>query len=402
MSGAGRVDRRALIAGRHRRVSAELALLDLLHVEGGSIPLLTDANWDRVVALAVREQVCPCVLASVRTRPGAEVPASARITLERMCSRTEAYGVIAHDQLSVLIRSLRAAGIAAVPIKGVALARFMYADGSLRPFNDLDLLISHRHRAAADRVLREAGYVTIPTAARALEDHGAQVYWDPSWRRLPVDVHWRFDAAPVWFGLDYEGMLRRAQVEMIETEPVHVLSPADMLVALSAHFVKHLWWGQPRLRYLRDIAEVTHRFRVDWGRVVDTAVEAPMIRSPLRVTLSTAARLTGALVPVEVISNLAPSRGLYVDRCLLALTRRRILRRQDWPFKPFVQIAAMRWLDGDTWDVYPKLAAWVVGSRWRRLAGGAMSVVGRVTFAAHRRRLSELPIHRRDIQDVEN
>jgi hypothetical protein len=298
------------------------------------------------------------------------------MTLERMCSRAAAHRAIAYDQLSAVMRCLRGAGAAAVPIKGVALAQFTYADGALRPFNDLDLLISQRHRATTDHMLREVGYITIGTGTRVVEDAGAQVYWDPSWRRLPIDVHWRFDTAPVWLGLDYEGILRRAHVEMIGTEPVQVLAPADMLVALSAHFVKHLWWGQPRLRYLRDIAEVTHRFRVDWGRVAETAVEAPMIRSPLRITLSAAARVTGALVPVEILSNLAPSRGRYVDRRLSDLTCRRILRRQKWPFKAFVQIGAMRWLDGDTWDVYPKLAAWVIGSRWRRLAGGARLVLG--------------------------
>jgi hypothetical protein len=208
-----------------------------------------------------------------------------------------------------------------------------------------------------------------------LELAGEEAYWDPSWRRAPIDVHWRFDMAPVCLGLDYEAILRRTGVEMIGTEPVLVLSPADTLVALSAHFVKHLWIGQPRLRYLRDIAEVAQRLRVDWDRVAETAVETPMTRSPLRTALSAAARVAGAPVPADVLRRLAPSRGTYVDRCLANVTCRRILRRQTWPFPTVGQIAAMRWLDRDAWDVYLRLGAAAATSRWRRLTAAALRLL---------------------------
>jgi len=297
-----------------------------------------------------------------------------------MCSRGAAHNGAAYDQLGAVLRCLRLGGVAAAPIKGVALARFVYADRALRPFTDLDLLISAGHRAAADRALGEAGYVTAPAGGRTLEDAGAKVYWDPSWHRVPLDVHWRFDAAPVRLGLDYEVILRRAHVVMIGDEPVRVLSPADMIVAACAYFVKHLWWAQPRLRYLYDIAEVTRRFRVDWDRVAETAAQSPMTRSPLRVTLSAAARLTDAEVPAGVIADLGPSRGRFLNRRLSDVTCRRILHRQTWPFKAFVQVAAMRWMDGDTWEIYPKLAAWIVGSRWRRFAGEPGRIWERATL----------------------
>jgi hypothetical protein len=78
----------------------------------------------------------------------------------------------------------------------------------------------------------------------------------------------------------------------------------------------------------------------------------------------------------------------------LELTCRRILRRQTWPYPAFVQIAAMRWLDGDTWHIYPKIGVSVAGFRWRRLVDAALPVRARRAMRVHHRRRSTLPIAR--------
>lgn len=351
-------------ARRGPLTTVEAALLDFVRPGGTLAPALTGPEWERVVALAVREQVSPLVLAALRERHGA-APASALTALEQVSLRTAAHGAAAYAQLTAVLQCLRAAGVAAALIKGAALARFAYGDSALRPFNDLDLLISRRDYPAADRAVREAGYVTLQVGRRSL-GAGEQVYWDPSWRHVPIDLHWRFDADPLRLGLDYDAMLRRACAGTIDAEPVLVLSPADTLVALSAHFVKHLWGSRPRLRYLRDMAEVVRRHRVDWGAVASAAVEAPRARSPLRLALAAAACLTDASVPAEVFRALAPSRGTRVDRYLRGLVCRRILRR-DTPFAALIQVAAVRWLDRDAWDVYPRLTAAVLDTQGRRV-----------------------------------
>src|SRR5579864_8188709 len=342
-----------------RLSAAERTVLDLVHPNGPTVPPLTGAEWDRVVALAVREQVAPLVLAGLRQGCGGEVPASVLIALETISLRTSAHAAAAYEQLTAVLRRLRAAGTAVALIKGAALARFAYADSTLRPFNDLDLLVSRHELVAVDRALREAGYATAPAGAHGRRDAGERVYWDPAWRRVPIDVHWRFDADPLSLGIDYEAVLRRARAEVIDTAPVLVLSPADTLVALSAHFVKHLWGSQPRLRYLRDIAEIVRGSRVDWDVLAETTMKAPMASSPLRLTLSAAARLTGARVPGGVLAALAASRGARADRWICDVVCGRILRR-DAPVAALIQVAVMRWLDRDIWDTYPRLTAAVV------------------------------------------
>ena len=355
-------------ASSPRIPTPEDALVQLLHLREHPVPQFGRREWDRVVSLAVWEQVCPLLWARVRASD-IGVPGSTCAMLERLARRSAERGAVAYEQAAHILTSLRSAGVPAALLKGAALARFTYHNDALRPFHDLDVLIAEHDRALAESVLSAEGYVTSRAPSAQMSDAGARVYWDPYRRRLPVDLHWRLDAAPVLFGLDSRRMLARARWV---AEGAAVLSPADLVVALAVQFVKHLWWGQPRLRYLRDLAEVVERHSVVWDDVIDTVRTAPLSRSPIRLTLAAASNLLGAHVPSGAMLQLAPCRGRFIDRGLSLLMSRRPLCRQAWPFKPFVQVAAMRWLDRDRWAIYPRLAAWVLASRCRRVTDRRM------------------------------
>lgn len=357
------------------RITAAQLFVDLLRPDGGTPPVPSKREWDLLSALAVREQMSALVLAAANQRYGDSVPEEIRGALVDDDNRARAHAAAAFEQLAAVLRRFCRAGVAVALIKGAALSRFAYPGGG-RGFLDLDLFVRASDRGAAARVLQEAGYVTVRDRARAVENAGEQVYWDPSWRRVPIDVHWRLDSAPVCLGLDHDGMLRRARSENVDTEPVLLLTPADTLVALSAHFVKHVWGCRPRLRYLRDVAEVTRRWSVDWGQVAQAAVDAPRARSPLRVTLGTAAELMGAPVAPAALGRLAPRGGALVDRYLRASIRRRVLEG-DAGAAALLQVALMRWLDGDTASIFPRLLADFFDSRTRRLAANVLGVRGR-------------------------
>jgi hypothetical protein len=354
-------------------MTAAGALLDLLRGDVRPAPALTEDVWDRVAALAIREQA-PLVLAAVRARGGAPAPDVALTALAREVRRNAARAQAAYEQLAAVLRRFRAAGVPVALIKGAALAQFVYEDPAVRPFHDLDLFISGADRAAAQRALGDGGYTPVP--AGQLEAADEQVYCDPAWRGLPIDVHWRLDALPLRLGLDGDAMLRRARPAAIGGEPVLVFAPADAAVALAAHFTKHLWRSRPRVRYLRDIAELARRVDVEWMRVAAAAAAAPLMRSPLRLALSAAVRLLGAPVPQELLDGLAPSRGRGAARRLEDRVVRRIVRR-DSPAAALVQVAVMRWLDGDAPSVYGRLTAAVLTVQARRFVAAVLGVHSR-------------------------
>lgn len=309
---------------------------------------------------ARREGLAPLVHATVRAAgartPGPDEPEPppelAMVPWEVSAELAAAYAASAgaasalYDQLAAVIDGLRAAGISALVLKGAALARGVYQDPALRPFSDLDLLV---HPGDIDRVhlmLTGLGYDIrqgAPSDADRTWRHG-RGYFDPARRRVPVDVHWRYAGYPLMIPIDYEEVFTRALPFAVDGRAAAMPAGADMVVALSVHFLRDLWYGKTRVRYLRDIAEVSGREEVDWERLPRLVEASPLLRSPLFLALGAAAALLGAPVPVETLAVLRPGRWGVISRMLLARMSRRIMRA-DRPLAAVGQVAVMRGLD---------------------------------------------------------
>jgi hypothetical protein len=84
---------------------------------------------------------------------------------------------------------LAAAGIRALPMKGVDVAFNVYPNPACRPMSDVDILVSPDDYGAAEGVLEREGFVSFPRAAR----------WWPgrafTRKGVTVDLHWSPAAA---------------------------------------------------------------------------------------------------------------------------------------------------------------------------------------------------------------
>ncbi len=362
--------------GRGPGPASELSLLRLVHLHPEPMLSLSPTEWDAVLRLAFREQVGPLAYAALQTAEG-RVPPPVRDALARSYAQAAQAAAQAYAQVTELLRVLRSRDVAPVLLKGAALARFAYGDAALRPFNDVDLLVPLGQVDIVHHALRLAGYMvaggTISAADRTWR-HG-RAYYDPQGRQISVDVHWRFAGYPLQVSLDYDGILGRAGEVMLAGEPARVLAPADMVVALCIHFLRDVWDGRPRLRYLRDLAEIVRRQAVDWPQVVGMVTETPAIRAPLYLTLAAAAELVGAPVPATLIAVLHPARWPVRGHFLLRWISRDLLRSRRPP-RGLLQMTMIRWLDGGV----PGMLRWMwmlfaaprslVGSRlrwWRAL-----------------------------------
>ncbi len=345
----------------------DAVLLHLVHTGGSPLHPIPRAAWARVLDLSFREQVSPLIARAVEEQCCGSVPEDVRAVLRAAYDDSVRRTASAYAQLADVLAALRAEGITPALLKGAALGRFTYPDGALRPFADLDLLIAVDGRGAAEWALRRIGYVAdARISRRASPVQGEDLYYHPFWRRLPVDVHWRYDAPPLVMPVDYEGVFARAVTVRMGAETALLLSPADMIVALSLQFVKHLWESRTRLRYLRDIAEVTRRHPVDWECVLAATRAVPSLCSPLRLTLAASVSLVGARVPPDVLAALRPRRGPGVDRWVQRWMTARVLRRES-PLACLLQVGAIRWLDGEASSGYLRLAGWVLGVQRRRV-----------------------------------
>jgi hypothetical protein len=327
--------------------AAERAALRLLHLAEPPLEPLSPSAWDVVLQLVLRERVGPLVHRRLHGEQAA--PATVRAILEHAAARSRAAAADAYAQLAELLRLLEAAGVEPLVLKGAALAGPTYGDAALRPFSDLDLLVRQADIDAADRALREAGYAISggrPSEVDRTWRHG-RGYFDPRGRRLPVDVHWRLAGYPNLLELDHGQFFARGVRAPARGLTVPVPSAADMIIALAVAFLREFWYGKPKLRYLRDVAEVTARHAVDWALVERVSDGAPLLRFATRLGLEAAAEMFGAPVPDAARARSARERWPRLARRLRGRVLGRVLRREH-PLEAIATVAAMRWLDGDT------------------------------------------------------
>lgn len=305
------------------------------------------ATWPTIVQLILREQVAPLALRALDGRAGDELDA-VRSTLRLMQREAAANELQHYRHLGHIIKTLRTAGIEAVVLKGAALARWTYREVGLRPITNLDLLVRTEAIPAVHRTLLQAGYSTAHGVPNASEQRlwQGQVYYDPAWRRSPVDIHWQYAGAPFFFEIDYAGVFARSRPVIVDGEYVLVPSAEDMLIALSIHFLRESWHGAPRLRYLCDIAEVAYSHAINRVDLIDLAGQTPGLGPALYLTLGASVQLLGAPLTEAVFERLRPNRSSAVMQWLGERIYRHLFRK-DRPAAALLQLALLRWLDGD-------------------------------------------------------
>jgi hypothetical protein len=132
-----------------------------------------------------------------------------------------------------LARAFRDAGISWMLLKGPAIARRLYDDGTQRPYSDVDALVHPDEYAAAESILDDIGYERVPYSTRSTAEHASP------WRKsngAEVDLHRSFahlNSAPsaVWSALSRDATSLRV---LREDVPVPALPALALIVALHA------------------------------------------------------------------------------------------------------------------------------------------------------------------------
>ena len=167
-------------------------------------------------------------------------------------------------ELFLVLDTLSAAGIQAVPFKGPTLAAMAQGDVALRHFCDLDILILSRDWPRAKQALVAAGF----TAKHELTAREEKAYvaslcdftFHHGRARNILEMHWDF--VPRFFNIriPLRQLLARTQTVDVCGRRVPTLTPEDLLLCLAVHGAKHAW---SRLCWLSDIAHLIYRADLD-------------------------------------------------------------------------------------------------------------------------------------------
>lgn len=229
------------------------------------------------------------------------VPPTAVESLVRYRSDLAARNLYLTRQLLEILDALEGEGIVAVPYKGPALAVSAYGDLGLRPFGDLDIVVSERHALAAKALLEARGYRSqIPRTDSERAGGLPRSYYAFPLRsaddRVLVEVHWKLSHS---LPLTVEHLLMGAESLPLLGSTVPGMCPEQLLLVLCAHGTKHAW---DRLEWTCAIAHLIRRSpALDWERVVAQARSVGASRS-VALGLVLATRLAGAGVPPAVLA----------------------------------------------------------------------------------------------------
>jgi hypothetical protein len=217
----------------------------LLAILRGNEPAM-EPDWDAVLKLAQEEHVLPLaahrLLQSGHAQPEA-IPQ--RLLLEQRDATLTAFFWTA--QLTGLLREFAAAGIEVILLKGPSLAERIYGGAALRVSRDLDLLVRKGDYGAAEALLARVGF----TPSARPDDYHRQ------WHRGTAVVELHFDIEnPLAIDFHIAGAWQQSQESVFNGQPCRLLAPADELLFLCIHGVRHRF---ERLSLVMDIALAMER-----------------------------------------------------------------------------------------------------------------------------------------------
>jgi hypothetical protein len=280
--------------------------------------------WEQVLMLANRHGVLPQLHRFLLTHPGIAPPEAVSGTLRQHVFRIGRRNLELAGELARLVRALQRADVRPLPYKGPTLGMQAYGELSSRQFEDLDLLLPQADLQAAISVFRSLGYQLYPRVTPAQERSyyrsECECWLASADETISVELHWSVRERLYGFNLDLEAAARRARPIRIAGVEVPSLAPEDLLLALAAHGIKHVWH---RLKWIGDVAGVVTRHpELDWARVLQEAralratrlVLLPLLLCELLLGLSLPPEVKGAVrEPDRLLAN-------DVARLLLAMS----------------------------------------------------------------------------------
>jgi hypothetical protein len=194
-----------------------------------------------------------------------------------------------------LSAELASAGVRAVVLKGPAVAHAVYPDPSMRPFGDLDLLVSGADWRGACEVLRSAGIARdLPEPRPGFDERFGKAATHSHPSGLQVDLHRTLVLGPFGLWLDPGELLRHTETFELAGRRLERLDRTGMLLNAALH--AGLGASPPLLLPIRDVAQAAADPGVDWERLEGWASRWHL-RAPLAHAFAAASRELGAGLP---------------------------------------------------------------------------------------------------------
>lgn len=186
-------------------------------------------------------------------------------------ARTVASNLRRDSMTAEVLRSFEARGVQAILLKGPSVARWLFADDRSRTYSDSDLLVRPADRAAAERLLRDTGYlppVEQDEMPEWWQEHG--VPWQHPATGHLVDLHRTLPGVLVEDDRAWS-LLSASRVSLdVGGFAAHTLS----IPARSLHVALHATQHGPNEVVLRDLDRALELVEFDtWRQAAELAAQ---------------------------------------------------------------------------------------------------------------------------------
>jgi hypothetical protein len=254
-------------------------------------------DWSRFAALAQRHRVAGFVHRGLLAA-GVQVPPSIALSSRKAAARN----LNLLREAGEIAALLTEAGIAAVFLKGAALAERAYQNQGVKQTLDNDLLVSTADVPATIAVLEEAGYMLADPPVilnrqrlSVLVSLVKECTFVHPVRRVMVDLHWR--ASSIRGLLCESALLRDAEIIEVAGLKIPALPAETLMVYLAVHGARHGW---ARLKWLADFNALLATLNPEGLAAIRERARRDGAAQCMDLALFQASRLFGTAVPRDV------------------------------------------------------------------------------------------------------
>jgi hypothetical protein len=180
--------------------------------------------------------------------------------------------MLLYHQLKGILKRFHEDNIPVIPLKGSYLAERVYGNIGVRPMSDIDILVKQEDLLRVEEILLDRGFTPEQGVREIFENitHFNYTLIEKQMHMM-IEVHWNLLPARENLSVDIDQIWRQSLPSAISDVPVRELSPEDLLLHLTVHASKHVFYNG--LRMVFDIAETLKHFknRIDWQHLERTA-----------------------------------------------------------------------------------------------------------------------------------
>ena len=238
---------------------------------------LSTLDWPSVIREASLHKLGP-MLAWVLEQQGFSIPDPAALQLLQSATKIADFNfqILLENQYRIA-PALAQAGIPVLWLKGMALAQTVYPQPSLRPMDDLDLLVAFDQREAALQVLQSLGYQPPPQDSLSAKmgapqdaPHHYHLLGGPG-GSTNVELHYRLLVDDRLLQLrEMNWFWQESELSGSSQHAFRLLKPEAHFIYLSAHAILQHGEADFRLQRYYDLHLLALR-ELDWNLIIQRA-----------------------------------------------------------------------------------------------------------------------------------